>query len=130
MESRPVSLADVAAGEEDFGDEAVPLGEDPAGDDRDEGLGGGGGEDRGELREQVDERRGKFQGSVSLSWWLVEARQPRQGAKKPQGNRRIFLFSCPPSKVRNSNLEAVEKPRHFRKLKGDHVFDQIVQGYT
>jgi hypothetical protein len=27
-------------------------------------------------------------------------------------------------------LEAVEKPRLFRKLKGDHVFDQLVQGYT
>ena len=49
MESRPVAVADVAAGEDDFGDEAVALGEDPAGDDRDEGLIGGCGEDRGEL---------------------------------------------------------------------------------
>src|SRR5262249_61795036 len=29
MESRPVADADVAAGEDDLGDEAVPLGEDP-----------------------------------------------------------------------------------------------------
>ena len=27
-------------------------------------------------------------------------------------------------------LEAVEKPRLLRKLKGDHVFDQLVQEYT
>ena len=27
-------------------------------------------------------------------------------------------------------LEAVEKPRLFRKLKGDHVFDHLVQVYT
>ena len=43
-------IADVAAGEDDLGDEAMPLGEDPAGDDRDEGLVGGCGEDRGEVR--------------------------------------------------------------------------------
>jgi hypothetical protein len=40
--------ADVAAGEDDLGDEAVPLGEDPAGDDHDEGVVGRCGEDRGE----------------------------------------------------------------------------------
>ena len=50
MESRPVADADVAAGEDDLGDEAMPLGEDPAGDDHREGLVGGCGEDRGEVR--------------------------------------------------------------------------------
>jgi hypothetical protein len=50
MESRPVSDADVAAGEDDLGDEAVSLREDPAGDDHDEGLVGGRGEDGGEER--------------------------------------------------------------------------------
>ena len=49
MEPRPVSVADIAAGEDDFGDEAVPLGEDPSGKDGNESLIGGGGEDRGEL---------------------------------------------------------------------------------
>ena len=49
MESRPMSVADIAAGEDDFGDEAVTLGEDPAGDDRNEGLVGRCGEDRGKL---------------------------------------------------------------------------------
>ena len=49
MEPRPVSVADMAAGEDDFGDEAVPLGEDPAGDDRRRRSGGRGGEDRSEV---------------------------------------------------------------------------------
>ena len=48
MESRPVADADVAAGEDDLGDEAVALREDPAGDDDEEGLVGGCGEGRGE----------------------------------------------------------------------------------
>ena len=49
MESRPMTLADIAAGEDDFGDEAVSLGEDPAGDDGNEGLVGRCGEDRRKL---------------------------------------------------------------------------------
>jgi hypothetical protein len=52
MEARPMSVADVAAGEDDLGDKAVALGEDPAGDDRDEGLVSGGGEDQG-LRTRI-----------------------------------------------------------------------------
>ena len=44
-----MSVADVAAGEDDLGDVAVALREDPAGDDHDEGLVGRGGEDRGEV---------------------------------------------------------------------------------
>ena len=48
-EARPVSDADVAAGEDELGDEAVPLGEDPAGDDHDEGVVGGCGENRGKV---------------------------------------------------------------------------------
>jgi hypothetical protein len=44
MESRPVADAEVAAGEDDLGDEAVALGENPAGDDHDEGALAGGGE--------------------------------------------------------------------------------------
>ena len=49
MEPRPVAVADVAAGEDDFGDEAVAVGEDPAGDDQHEGLESGGSEDRGKV---------------------------------------------------------------------------------
>jgi len=49
MESGPVSDADMTAGEDDLGDEAVSLREDPAADDDDEGLVGGRGEDRGEV---------------------------------------------------------------------------------
>ena len=49
MEPRPVSVADVATGEDDLGDEPVPLGEHPAGHDRDEGLVGGSGEDVGKV---------------------------------------------------------------------------------
>ena len=50
MEPRPVAVADVPAGEDDLGDEAVPLREDPAGDDHQEGLVGGGSEDGREVR--------------------------------------------------------------------------------
>ena len=49
MEAGPVSVGDVAAGEDDFGDEEVSLGEDPAGDDLNEGREGGRGEDRDEM---------------------------------------------------------------------------------
>ena len=45
----PMSIADVAAGEDDFGDEAMSLREDPASNDLDEGREGGSGEDRGEI---------------------------------------------------------------------------------
>jgi hypothetical protein len=44
-----VSVADVAAGEDDFGDEEVSLREDPAGDDLDEGREGRRGEDGVEM---------------------------------------------------------------------------------
>jgi len=43
-------VADMAAGEDDFGDEEVSLREDPAGDDLDEGREGWGGEDRVEMQ--------------------------------------------------------------------------------
>ena len=45
MKAAPVSVGDVSAGEDDFGDEEVSLGEDPASDDLDEGGEGGRGED-------------------------------------------------------------------------------------
>ncbi len=50
MESRPVTVADVSTGEDDFGDEEAPLGKDPAGVDLDKGREGGIGEDRAELQ--------------------------------------------------------------------------------
>jgi len=49
MEPRPVSVADVSSGEDDFGDEEVSLREDPSCDDLDEGREGGRGEDRREI---------------------------------------------------------------------------------
>jgi len=42
-------IADVPAGEDDFGDEEVPLREQPTRDDLDEGREGGGGEDGSEI---------------------------------------------------------------------------------
>ena len=45
MKPRPVSVPDMATGEDDFGHVAVPLGEDPARDDDHEGLIGRGRED-------------------------------------------------------------------------------------
>ena len=42
-------VADVAAGEDDLGDEEVSLREDPASDDLDEGSEGGRGKDRSEM---------------------------------------------------------------------------------
>jgi hypothetical protein len=48
MESAPMADADLAAGEDDLGDVAVSVGEDPAGDDPGEGPEGRGGEGRGE----------------------------------------------------------------------------------
>ena len=45
MKPRPVSVPDMATGEDDFGHVAVPLGEDPARDDHHEGLVGRGRED-------------------------------------------------------------------------------------
>ena len=38
MKPRPVSVPDMATGEDDFGHVAVPLGENPARDDDHEGL--------------------------------------------------------------------------------------------
>ena len=49
MEPRPVTVADIAAGEDDLGDEEMSLREDPAGDDLDESGEGGSGEDRDEM---------------------------------------------------------------------------------
>ena len=49
MEPGPVADADLAAGEDDLGDVAVAMGEEPAGDDQREGLVGGCGEDGGEV---------------------------------------------------------------------------------
>src|SRR5437868_5018750 len=48
MEPTPMADADLAAGEDDLGDVAVSVGEDPAGDDPGEGPEGRGGEGRGE----------------------------------------------------------------------------------
>src|SRR2546423_1392048 len=48
MEAGPVPDADLAAGEDDLGDIAVAMREDPPGDDHREGLVGGCSEDRGE----------------------------------------------------------------------------------
>ena len=45
MEPRPVSVADMTTGEDDFGHLAVPLGENPARRDDHEGVEGRGGED-------------------------------------------------------------------------------------
>ena len=47
--NRDRDRADVAAGQDEFGDEAVAQGEAPAGDDHEEGLVGGCGEHRCEV---------------------------------------------------------------------------------
>src|SRR5512143_336848 len=104
MEPGPVPVADVAAGEDDCGDEAVPLREDPAGDDGDEGLVGGAvktGENCGSrsTNEEVSSM-GRFP-----CLGAFEAQKPRQVAKKWQGNRHVFSISNPPSKVRNGNSD-------------------------
>jgi len=44
-----VSVGDVPAGEDDFGDKEVPLREGPSGDDLDEGGESGSGEDWAEM---------------------------------------------------------------------------------
>jgi hypothetical protein len=49
MESAPMPLADVATGEDDLGDVAVTMRQDPAGDDCHEGYVGRAGEDGYEL---------------------------------------------------------------------------------
>src|SRR3954452_21021878 len=49
MEAAPVADTDLAAREDDLGDIAVTVGEDPAGDDPREGLEGGDGKDRREM---------------------------------------------------------------------------------
>ncbi len=49
MEPAPMPVADVAAGEDDFGDVTMTMREDPSRDDRDEGRVGGVGEDGDEV---------------------------------------------------------------------------------
>ncbi len=44
-----MTVADVSAGEDDFGDEEMSLGKDPARDDLDEGGESGRGEDRDKM---------------------------------------------------------------------------------
>jgi hypothetical protein len=66
MELAPVSVAHVAAREDDLCQIAMPLRNDPARDDLKKGLKGRGREDGNKMLWQIDERRGKFHGSTSL----------------------------------------------------------------
>ena len=87
MKPAPVSVTDIASREDDLGDIAVTMGEDPARDDEREGLEGRGREDRGEILKQGGEGRGKFHGSASLYGWLVAMPEPMTScqniARKP-----------------------------------------------
>ena len=105
MEPRPVSVADMAAGEDDLGDEAVPLGEDPAGDDDHEGLVGRGREDGAKCCSRVRNEAVSSMGRLPCVGDLSRPRRPRQDAKKSQGSRPVFLLSHPSSKVRNENFD-------------------------
>src|SRR4029450_4014198 len=67
MEAAPMADADLAAGEDDLGDVAVSVGEDPAGDDPGEGPEGRGGEGRGEDLSQGNEPGSKFHESASVA---------------------------------------------------------------
>ncbi len=87
MKPGPMSVTDIVAREDDLGDIAVTMGEDPARDDEREGLEGRGREDRGEMLKQGGEGMGKFHGSASLYWCLVEMSEPMTScqniARKP-----------------------------------------------
>ena len=76
------------------------------------------------LAPQPVQRRAMSLARVALAGTMVELLLGRVGAiQGAAGRAQVFLKARPPS-------EAVEKPRLLRKLKGDHVFDQLVQGYT
>jgi hypothetical protein len=87
MKLGPSSVTAMAFREDDHGEIAVTMGEDPARDDEREGLEGRGREDRGEMLKPGGEGRGKFHGSASLDWWLVEMLEPMTScqniARKP-----------------------------------------------
>jgi hypothetical protein len=66
VEAGPVADADLAGGEDAFGDEAVAAGQRPAGEDQHEEAEGGGREDVAEVLEQDAEGGSKLHGSASL----------------------------------------------------------------
>ena len=69
MEAAPVAVVEVAAGEDDLGDVAMAMGEEPAGDNLDKGLKGGGGEDGEEMTVAEATKEGvSSMRSASLPW--------------------------------------------------------------